>query len=268
MAEAYDAGVARIYDLIVYGRDRVECEGEELEFLLGVLAGAPRPVRDVLDVGCGTGRHLVPLARAGFALTALDNSPGMIEECRRRLDRHGLAAETLCADMETMDFRAAFDAVLGMDSVICYLPTPERIVATLRRFRRALRPGGLLALDNHNFLALWEEFGETYWNTVDDEGIRVDYRGRCWFDDFPAVCHLEIVASVAEAGRTYEVANEEVHKVMTADEVTAYLRMAGFVDIDVLPDYVPGEEPVLSADRLIFLARNPGERERDDDGPE
>jgi len=253
-ADAYGPDVARIYDLIVYGRADVEVEGAEWDFLRSTLDSCS--AREVLDIGCGAGRHLLPLARAGFQVTGLDNSQGMIDECRRRLDEHGLDAELVCGDMTRMDRDACYDAVLAMDSVICYLPDAESIVAALAGMKRALRPGGLLVLDNHNFLALHDTFDQTAMEVVEADGVRISYSDSRWYDDFPSIFHVEIVAQVEESdGRQYEVRNEEVLKAMTTGEMLALVSRAGFDDVCLLSGYEPCPEQPLCSDRIIILAR-------------
>lgn len=255
MTEPYQDRVARIYDWIVYGSDEAELGEDEWVFLRAAFdQAAGRPVRDVLDVGCGTGRHLLPLARAGYAVTALDNAPGMIAECRRRLDAEGLDAALRRADMADVDDREAFDAVLAMDSVITYLLDADDVVAVLRRFHAALRPGGLLVLDNHNLLHMWDTSDEPYHGEAGDEDVRISYVDRRWYDDFPSIFHVEIVAQVEENGETWEVVNEEVLKAMTADEVRHYLAAAGFADVRVLPGYELDAPPALTSERMVFLA--------------
>ena len=54
----------------------------ELRMLPDDLAG-----RGVIELGCGTGRVLIPTARAGFEITGLDLSPFMLNECRKKLEK-------------------------------------------------------------------------------------------------------------------------------------------------------------------------------------
>jgi cyclopropane fatty-acyl-phospholipid synthase-like methyltransferase len=178
----------------------------------------------------------------------------MIAECRRRLDAAGLDAELRCADMTELDDREAYDAVLAMDSVITYLLEAEQVADALRRFHAALRPGGLLVLDNHNLLHMWDTSDEPYRGETGDENVRISYVDRRWYDDFPSIFHVEIVAQVEENGESYEVLNEEVLKAMTADEVRQYLAAAGFADVRVLPEYDLDAPPALTSERMIFLA--------------
>ncbi|RPJ58702.1 MAG: class I SAM-dependent methyltransferase [Acidobacteria bacterium] len=105
-----------------------------------------RSLRRVLDLGCGSGRHLVPLARAGFSVFGFDNSThGLL------FAREDLAKEQLKTELQLGDFRnplpyrdGSFDAVLSIQ-VIHHADTKtiERVVAEIGRI---LAPGGLLFL--------------------------------------------------------------------------------------------------------------------------
>ena len=251
----YSDEIARIYDLLVEGREDAEAEGQELEFLLWTLRDAcPRQVKDVLDAGCGTGRHLIPLLREGYRVAGLDNSAAMIEECRRKLDSRALSAELAVANLGGLDYDACFDAVLCMNSVICYLPDTDAIVGALRGFVRALRPGGMLLLDNCNFLAQWMTFGETYWNKREGERARIEFQERRWYDDFASIFHIEIEATVHEGERSYELRNRDDLRVMTVGEMTMHLKEAGFTAIAAYPSFDLSHADEPCGERMIFLA--------------
>ncbi len=106
----------------------------------------PRPYR-MLDVGCGTGRLIMTLARDPLAerLVGLDYSPGMVRNVAAKIDEAG-AGERLhavCADSERLPFAdASFDVVTCCNSFHHY---PHQ-AAVVRGFRRVLRPGGMLVL--------------------------------------------------------------------------------------------------------------------------
>jgi len=260
MPEPYDDDIARMYDLLVEGREDAEAEGRELEFIRRALAEVcPRPVRDVLDVGCGTGKHLIPLARDGFRVTGLDYSEAMIRECRRKLARRGLEAEVRTADLLRLDLPGRFDAALAMNSVVCYLLETGRIAEGLRRLREALRPGGLLLLDNTNVLAQWVTFDQTYWDKRIGATMQIEFQERRHFDDFAAVFHLEVKAVVHEGERSYEVHNEDVLRVMTVGELTCHLKEAGFADVRAYPTFEFDAVDEPSGDRIVVLARTTNE---------
>jgi len=113
--------------------------------LLGV-----RPGERVLELGCGAGGALVPLARAvGSAgrVVGLDLSPGMIDLTVVRLQHAGLAerAQLVVADATSIPFAdASFDAVF-MSFTLELFDTPE-IPLVLAECRRVLRPGGRIGV--------------------------------------------------------------------------------------------------------------------------
>jgi SAM-dependent methyltransferase len=143
-AEAVDFDrFARYYDWDTSG------EVDDLDFFRNLAARTGGPA---LEVGCGTGRVLLPLARAGLRLTGVDLSPAMLERARARLAAAGLLQRVRLveADARTMAlderFRMAFVAL----NTFMHFTTPEAQSGTLERIQRYLVPGGLLALDLFN----------------------------------------------------------------------------------------------------------------------
>ncbi len=60
-----------------------------------------RGAGDLLDLGCGTGRHLAYVARCGFAVAGLDGAPAGLALAKRKLRTPGLAADLRCGDIYT-----------------------------------------------------------------------------------------------------------------------------------------------------------------------
>jgi len=119
-------------------------------------SGSQRPVRDVLDVGCGDGAMLVPLAERGYVMTGIDECDSRLERCRKAIEKRGFSASVRHSDMQSLVESESFDAILAMDSVPNYLLEDDAILDLLRRLHGALRPGGLLLLDIWNMLAQGE----------------------------------------------------------------------------------------------------------------
>lgn len=127
----------------------------------------PPPPAAVLDLGCGAGRTTVGLAALGYSPTAIDLSPALLAEARRRfpeLDFREMDATRLAFPAESFD--AAFFSYNGLD---CIHPVEQR-VECLRQVLTVLRPGGTFLLSSHNWVgALWSGgyfYPRGYWHAA------------------------------------------------------------------------------------------------------
>lgn len=251
----YERHFARLYDFLVHNCKEAKTSEEELGFIDWALGKVClREVRNILDVGCGNGRFMIPLAKKGYKITGIDNSLDMLEECRRRLSNYKLKADLLRMDLERLSFNRQFDAVICMDSVICYLLDTERIINTLGTFRQALRPEGILILENWNFFANWDLHGKTKSGHAGDNNVEIEYQEKVWYENFSSIFHNEIMVKVQEDKKSYEFTHKEVLKGMTAGEIKMYLKEVGFVDVSVYPSWDRSEADSNSGDEMIFLA--------------
>ncbi len=103
----------------------------------------------ILELACGTGRVLLPLARKGYRVTGVDISPAMLDVARRRVEAAGLGERVTLVeqDMRRLDLPERFNLVLIAANSFAHLPTQEDQLAALDRIRRHLRPEGLLVMD-------------------------------------------------------------------------------------------------------------------------
>jgi SAM-dependent methyltransferase len=129
----------------------VECGGYDADLALWHELAA-RERGPVLDVGAGTGRVALPLARAGHDVTALDREPELLEALRARA--RGARIATVVADARDFALDRRFGLVIVPMQTIQLLPERTGFLAAARR---ALVPGGLLAVA---IAAALEDFGD------------------------------------------------------------------------------------------------------------
>ncbi len=112
-----------------------------------------RPPAMILDVGCGTGRHLAFLAGSGFRVVGLDLNPHMIALAKVNLADRGLETGLILADMHCLPFgrRPVFDGILLMFSTLGLVYGSKRRRNVLRALAGRLKPGGRLIAHFHNF---------------------------------------------------------------------------------------------------------------------
>jgi len=83
---------------------------EEVDFVLEELKLPPGS--HILDVGCGTGRHAVELAKRGYHVTGVDISSGMLAEAKKAAKKAGVKVEWIQADASKFTSPRSFDAAI------------------------------------------------------------------------------------------------------------------------------------------------------------
>ena len=114
----------------------------------------------VLELGCGTGRLTVPVARAGAQVVGIDRSAPMLARARQRLRRSRAKALLLRGDIRRLPFRtrAKFAMVMAPYGMLQSLTSERDLRATLSAVHGALRRGGLFAIDLVPDLPRWAEY--------------------------------------------------------------------------------------------------------------
>jgi SAM-dependent methyltransferase len=104
----------------------------------------------ILELGCGTGRLLLPLLRAGARVVGLDRNPTMLEVARRRVAVYGDRAQLVEGDMRRFSLAERFDlVVVGLNTFMHLLASREQLDC-LEAIKAHTRPGGTLVLDLAN----------------------------------------------------------------------------------------------------------------------
>lgn len=198
--------------------------------------------RTLLDVGCGTGGHLVP-AREWISVEGLDASASMLEVAREKLPgvplHHG--------DMRSFSLGRRFDVVTSLFSAVGYVRSTEELRAAVAAMAGHLEPEGLLAIEPWFTPAQWRPGTKVHGGLlVDRDDLKVarlvvsETRGR--FAVTPMhhlVATLGGVEHFVETHELFLAEPEEMHGAFVA---------AGLVDVHFLPEVLV---------RGLWLGRRP-----------
>ena len=121
-----------------------EADPDELAFYRGVVERDGQPA---LDLGCGTGRLLVPLLQAGLDVDGCDISPDMLAQCREQAARDGLSPALYQQAIHELDLPRRYRTIYICDS-FGIGGQREQDLEALRRCHRHLAPGGTLVFSH------------------------------------------------------------------------------------------------------------------------
>jgi SAM-dependent methyltransferase len=233
----------------------------DVPFWRRVAAEARGPV---LELGCGTGRVSIPLARAGIKLVGIDRSAPMLARATARTAgtprtsgtcRASLIPLFVRGDIRALPFaRRGFAMVLAPYGILQSLVRERDLAAALESVGRVLRRGGTFGIDLVPDVPQWREYAN-----------RVQLRGRS------GTAHLTLVESVRQdrkrhlttfeqryivrrGRRTTEHPFELTFRTLSVRQMTRRLERAGFAVETVLGDY-RGRPWDARADVWIILSK-------------
>ena len=250
--DSYGTVTARFYDAAYAVLPQL---GPDADFYRGLARDSDGPV---LELGCGTGRVLLPIASEGIPCTGLDASPEMLDALRARASEP--VPRLVCARMQDFDLGGErFALILAAFRGFQHLYTVEDQLACLARVRAHLAPGGRFAFDvfNPRLDRIWaEEVPET-------EDLRFRYEG----DEVVRYCHtrrdrpsqLIYLTMRYECWRDGEVVGNEIAtfrmRWFTRYELEHLMARAGFSDVVVYGDF--DRSPVGRETPAIIVVARP-----------
>lgn len=137
---------ATLYDR-VYERTYGDLYRSLTEGTVAAITRHVAPPASVIDFGAGTGRLALPLAKLDYRVTAVDASPAMLGELRRKAALAGLDIRSLDGRLQDPLDVAGFDVSVCVFSVLSYLVTPEDLERALGTISRATEVGGRALVD-------------------------------------------------------------------------------------------------------------------------
>lgn len=256
------AAIADLYDHVVPYRDR-----PDVSFYVDAALASGGPV---LEVGCGSGRILIPTARAGVAITGVDPSEAMLRVCSSRLDGESAAVRDrvtlLRADMRSLDLGREFPLITLPFRPFQHLLTVEDQMAALEILGRHLTADGRLILDLFNpslealtARNLGEEIaGEPEFSTPD--GRRVVRAHKFLAKDlFRQTVDVELLHDVTHPdGRAERLVQAFTMRYLFRFEAEHLLARCGFAVESLWADYDRSPIGSKTPGELIFVAKRAG----------
>lgn len=219
------------YDLIYSMKNYdSECKG-----LIGYFKKFSRgKVRNVLDVGCGTGNHCTILAEKGYRAVGIDFSEVMIAQAKKKVKGKSLPVDFYVQDMKDFGLKQKFDVAICLFGTLCYCVTDGETRAVLSRMWNHLKREGLFIFD---FWPVHAYATRETWQTALEiqkgETSIIRIMEGCSFDYQTNVVELKIKCYVIKNKKLLDSFQEEHNlRTFTAAEMAHILRENGFKPLD------------------------------------
>lgn len=186
----------------------------------------------VVELGCGNGRILIPIARAGASIHGIDRSAPMLGDLATKLrgESDDVQGRATWQQGDVADITGQHGLVLWPFNALHHVPGPEALARTLSAIRTALREDGLFALDCYLPDPAFESLDPSHRSEMrvdhhPDTGERLESWQEGWWDAGARVHHVVYVWRRAD-GREERLHN--ALRIYELEELHALARAAGF----------------------------------------
>lgn len=207
------------------------------------------PGSKLLDLCCGYGRHAIPLAQAGHAVTGLDISEHLLDIARSKARTVGVDVEWVHADMREIGRDGEFHAVLCLYNSFGYLESDADHQRALDSVARALQPGGSALLELANRESVLRQFDSSRFAQLGDGRAVGEERS---FDLSSSV--LTQKCTIVDGSTTRQVTY--LMRLYTLTELQQMMRSAGLV-VERLAGGLDGRPLTMDSSSLVLLAKKP-----------
>jgi len=246
---------ASFYDLYYESKDYEK----EVDFVLALARrhGLEKP-KSVLDIGCGTGNHVVPFCRRGHDVKGIDLSENMIGIARGKIAAAGVStrARVEIGDATTYRDGMKYDLVTSMFAVMGYLGSNEDFIAGLRTARAHLDPGSVFIFDVWFGPAVLHAQPETRIQEYAKDGKKILRLVRPQLDVVHQWVSVDYQILVFEKG-AFSGEIRETHRMryFFAQELKFFLETAGFDLLEMCPFLESGAAVSLDTWNIAVAAR-------------
>ena len=248
-----------IYDLLAPVYDRINAELDYsawADFIERVIkrdytGGTPELV---LDLGCGTGRMTLELAKRGYDMTGVDLSPEMLDIARCEAEQCGLGAEILwlCQDMREFELYGTVDVAVSCLDSINHLTSPKDLCKCFSLVHNYLIPDGLFIFDingKHKFESVYGT--STY--AMEEEGSVCIWQN--YYNPGSHMCDFYITLfSEEDDGRYARYDDVQRERMYPIRSIKNYLIREGFEFIGAYSDFAFTEASDKD-ERIYIVAR-------------
>jgi ubiquinone/menaquinone biosynthesis C-methylase UbiE len=212
----------------------------------------------ILDMACGEGTFAVAMAKRGFQVTGVDQSPQMLQFARERAERENVKVEFLLQDMRSLPFEDRFDLVTCWFDSLNYLLELEDLKKTFAGACRALKKAGLFIFDMNTIYGLAVNWQRLSCYVQQDTPWLFEIH-RSSYDFEKNVATLRITGFMKEGDRWTRMDEEHKERGYTLEDIRQCLKAADLQELACWGNLMEMSEPKPDSGRVWFVVQKFGD---------
>lgn len=226
------------YYEIVFGNRNFKKECKFIQRLLKKYSKIK--VSSVLDLACGTGMHMVELAKLKYKIAGLDISDKMLEEANKRLENNPKLIKLYKNDMASFRLDKKFDACICMVNSLEILNKDTEFISNFNSVADALNAGGLyiIELDNPSLIKRNNQVKE-YKKTIKKGKITINLIYKKYPFDYKSKLEKnELILDINEDGKRLKIVDNSPVKRLTMEDINYFVnKTKRFEIMNVISDF-------------------------------
>ena len=186
--------------------------------------------KNILSLGCGTGRHDFELAKQGYQVIGVDLSESMLESARTSQKNNGLSVEFVHSDLRSLQLSRQFDSVYSLFHVISYQVTNQDVAQAFQTAWNHLSPGGIFCFDFWHGPGVLSDPPTVRIRRLEDELIQVARLAEPKFraEDNVVEVHYEIWVTDKATQQTQVIREQHDMRYFFLPELQLFAQQQGF----------------------------------------
>ncbi len=198
----------------------------------------------VLDLGCGLGRHTIPLSKLGYKVVGVDISDYLLDIAKEASEGLPIIYEN--KDMRFIDYNKEFDVVLNLSTSFGYFEDDKDNYKVLENVNRALKPGGKFLIEFHSPSCVKRNYQSYCENEVDGETIITKSK----------IDNNTLRNEVTVKGTDYERTYNQVIKLYDTDWFDKMTKKCGLIIDEIYCDFDKNPYNPLASKRMVIVGRS------------
>jgi len=211
------------YNLLYFDKDYQS----EANYIAKLISKFSLDAKNILELGCGTGKHANLLAEKGYSVLGIDLSETMLKEAYKLQNQHLVFEQ---ADVRTFSIDKQFDAVLSLFHVVNYQTTEDDLIKYFQTASKHLKKDGIFIFDTWYGPAVLAQKPEHRVKNLENENIQIERVATPKIYLNKNLVDINYTIKITDKNTNLVDYLEETHKIryLFKPEIDKYLTKAGF----------------------------------------